>query len=329
MPTKFILNLNYLCNERCTFCASDLTNNFPLVGRRPWISLAEIQAWLGGASPAASDRAILGGGEPTLHRELVPIVRFLSRKGAEVWMFTNGLRLADPAFARAVAEAGVRRFGIALFGANADRHDAITRTPGSFERTLAALEVLTALRPECLFRIEVRLLVSRECIGENPGIIRLLARRVPAVDDVSLNPLILSDHAHAAGSAVSLAEARDGVNEVARLARAHGFTFLHGGIPLCLFEGDNAAFVRAAVERRQGTPGPWEECRYLEPAHLPMEKGPPGNAPSRELPLPCRGCDYLPACQRVPDWYLERFGTAGLRTVRLARAEQAVSAACG
>jgi MoaA/NifB/PqqE/SkfB family radical SAM enzyme len=94
---------------------------------------------------------MLAGGEPTLHRELCPIVRLLGANCGDVTLFTNGLRLEDPAFARAVVLAGVTRFEIALFGASAERHDAVTRLPGSFERTLRALRVLIALRESVEF----------------------------------------------------------------------------------------------------------------------------------------------------------------------------------
>src|SRR5438132_12514513 len=131
MPTAYYLNINYVCNERCVFCASDLTNRVRLDGRGAWVTVDEVRNWLGDELPGPSDRVMLAGGEPTLHRELLPIVRVLGANCPDVVIFSNGLRFADPAFARGAVEAGITRFEIALFGASAESHEAVTRVRGS------------------------------------------------------------------------------------------------------------------------------------------------------------------------------------------------------
>jgi molybdenum cofactor biosynthesis enzyme MoaA len=163
MPTSYYVNVNYVCNEHCTFCASDLTNRVRLDGRGAWVNLDEVRSWLGDCPPGPDDRVMLAGGEPTLHRELLPIVRLLGANCRDVVIFSNGVRLADPDFARAATEAGITRFEIALFGATAERHEAITRLRGSFERTLLALNTLAGLRRDFELHVDVRLLVSRHC----------------------------------------------------------------------------------------------------------------------------------------------------------------------
>ncbi len=35
MAIRYDINLNYVCNERCVFCATDLTNNYRMLGRKP------------------------------------------------------------------------------------------------------------------------------------------------------------------------------------------------------------------------------------------------------------------------------------------------------
>lgn len=322
MATTFYLNLNYVCNERCVFCATDLTNNFRVPGRRPWVTLAEIRAWVGDQPPGPADQVLLAGGEPTLHQELLPIVRYFRATCPNVTMFSNGLRLADPQFAHDVLAAGVTRVAIALFGASAAPHEAVTGVRGSFERTLRALSTLGGLRRERDFFLGVRLLVSRQSYRENPAIVRLVRERSPNVSAVSLTRLQLSENAARAEAAVSWAEARASINEAARLVHEAGYQLLFDTLPLCVFEGENAAYVRAELVRRAARVAAGLEpgrraMRYLD-ATVPAGRALPHEYGQRPLlPEPCQVCDYFSRCRRVESWEIERFGLAGLRAVRI------------
>jgi MoaA/NifB/PqqE/SkfB family radical SAM enzyme len=320
MPVQYYVNLNYVCNERCIFCASDYTNNLRIGGRAPSVTLADVRAWTGDAAPKAGDRVLLAGGEPTLHKELLPIVRYLGRECRDVVLFSNGLRLADPAFAASVVEAGVTRFEIALFGATAERHEAITRVPGSFERTLAALNTLTALRRGRDFVVEVRLLVSRQSSPDNPDIVRLVRERARDIDAFSLNRLILSDNAGRVDASISWEEARQSINESARLVRSYGYELVFTPMPLCIFDDDNAAFVRREIDARRARiaaglqPAAWD-FRYLDPVVASGGATDARSTARAALPSPCLHCDYIFDCGRVEGWYVRRHGLAGLRTV--------------
>jgi MoaA/NifB/PqqE/SkfB family radical SAM enzyme len=318
VPTSYYVNVNYVCNERCTFCASDLTNRVRLDGRGAWVNLDEVRNWLGDSPPGPDDRVMLAGGEPTLHRELLPIVRLLSANCRDVVIFSNGVRLADPAFARQATEAGITRFEIALFGATAERHEAITRLRGSFERTLLALNTLDRLRRDCELHIDVRLLVSRQSSPENPSIVRMVHERAPGVDSFSLNRLILSDNAVDADATISWADAAPAINETVRLVRQFGYELEFAAMPLCVFNDDNAEFVRNEILHTppRSDSRAWE-MRYFDPL---VASGTPPQKSSRRplaLPLECVQCDYLSACGRVESWYTERYGTAGLHSIHL------------
>ena len=321
MASVLYLNVNYVCNERCDFCAAELANGALRVkGHAPWVTLDEVREWLGDERPAAGDTVLLAGGEPTLHRELVPIVRLLAAAGPDVVLFTNGLRLVDGAFALELVAAGVTRFEVPLYGARAASHDAITRRAGSFERTLAALETLAGLPERGRFTIDVRLLVSRQCSAENPGAVRLVRERVPGVDSFSLNRLLLSDDARASDAPVSYAEARASINEAARLAREGGYELRFDSLPLCVFDGDNAAYVRertgSVVSAADGDGEAAERFRYLDPFVAARVEPQSSLVERRAWPAPCRTCAYGRSCRGVAEWYVERFGAAGLESLR-------------
>ncbi len=318
MPTTYYANLNYVCNERCVFCAAEMANGaLRVAGHASWVTLDEVKAWVGGDRPGPRDRVLIAGGEPTLHRDLFPIVRFLGRDCGAVSIFTNGLRLADRAFAEEAVRAGITRFEVALYGARPESHDAVTRRPGSFERTLAGLRTLTELPRRGHFVVDVRLLVSRQSAFENPDIVRVVRERAPGVDTFSLNRLLLSQDALASQAPISYAEAREPINETARLVRELGYTLAFDSLPLCVFDGDNADWVRTQVRPGAGPPDAGERFLYFDPYVAAGAEPESSLVQRRALPDPCLSCDYLAACRRVEGWYVRRFGFAGLRPVRL------------
>jgi MoaA/NifB/PqqE/SkfB family radical SAM enzyme len=320
VPETFFVNLNFVCNERCVFCAAGLSSGgWTVSGRGGGVTLDDVRKWTSERPPGPSDRVAIAGGEPTLHRELVPIVRYLASGGAPVTIFTNGLRLANTDFARAVLGAGTARIEIALFGAQASTHDAVTQRTGSFQTTLAALRVLSTLHAEFSFIVEVRLLVARQCIDENPLIVRLLAEQVPGVDVVSINRLILSADADKVDAAVSWEEARASINQTARAVLDAGYDLQFDAVPLCVYDNDVAVSVQArAAESRARGPRAHAQLpmRYLDPRSVVGYPVVDGRA-QVALPRTCRCCDLLPVCGRVERWYVDRFGVAGLRPVRM------------
>jgi len=82
---------------------------------------------------------ILTGGEPTLHPELPKIAAYASERGLHVRMITNGTRLADPEFARAVAEAGVKIAHVSVYSIRSDVEEVLRGTPGTLEKAFAAV----------------------------------------------------------------------------------------------------------------------------------------------------------------------------------------------
>ena len=315
MATTWYANLNYICNERCVFCAAGLAEG-PVRGPRssPHLSLEDLQAWMGSPPPPGDD-VQLAGGEPTLHPDLPSLAAWAGSGGAEVILFTNAVRFADADYAAAVVAGGVGQFEVAIYGATPEAHDGITRRRGSLRQTLDGIRNLVALEDAT---VVLRLLVSSQCVDDAAGIVDLVVREAPGIDKVNLNPVILSEDADRAGAPVAYDVARGPVNDAVAAARRHGLPVDLAAMPLCLFDGDNAAVARqtAARRARERLADPRPGYRYLDPwaaAGAPN----PGVVPRTWPGAPaCRGCDYRPVCDGVERWYLDRFGEAGLQPVQ-------------
>jgi MoaA/NifB/PqqE/SkfB family radical SAM enzyme len=305
------VNLNYTCNERCVFCASDLTNS-PSVGVNRQLSIDAVRAWISERRPRAGDEVQLAGGEPTLHKDLFEIIRLFAAHCSAITLFTNGVRLANRDYARQAIEAGLSEFQIALFGATPDAHDAITRRRGSFAATIEALNQLSANRGRRRVSIVVRLLVAKQCVEALPDIVHAVRQLAPGIDTFSVNRLILSDNAQGVGAAISWAEARPAVNAAMHAAREYGYAFDFWSVPLCLFERDNAAYVGRRVRRQLRAKTRQPRVRYLDPIGTSDDILEEPCQDEIVVPRVCRSCDYKNVCGGIEDWHQELFGQAGL-----------------
>jgi cyclic pyranopterin phosphate synthase len=112
------------CNFRCVYCmpaeGMDWMPRSEILSYEEMTRLIRIFAGLG------IERVRLTGGEPTLRRDLVELVRLLSQLGLkEISLTTNGLKL--PELAAPLAEAGLTRLNISLDSLQADRFSKLTR----------------------------------------------------------------------------------------------------------------------------------------------------------------------------------------------------------
>ena len=123
-------NIHYLrisltdkCNLRCVYCMPEEMLFRPtreLLTRDEILRLVRLFVDLG------IDKVRLTGGEPTVHPDLIPIVRGIRDAGVRrISMTTNGLRLAR--LARPLKEAGMERVNISIDTLQADKFQRITR----------------------------------------------------------------------------------------------------------------------------------------------------------------------------------------------------------
>lgn len=310
--TKHYLNLNYICNEHCVFCASDLTNNVRVPRVQKELTLEQIRVWIARRPPHRNDEVLLAGGEPTLHRQLFGIVSEFAAHCRDITLFTNGVRLAEPAYARDAIAAGVSTFEIALFGATPETHEAVTRRRGSFHQTMAALNNLVEARRGRRVSVVVRLLVASQSYQHLPDIVRAVHEGAPGVDRFSVNRLILSENALGARAMVAWPQAAEAINEAARLVLQYGYELCYWPVPLCVFRDENAVFVEDEVRRYARAGSVQSKLRYLDPLVASGTAVGTTSHGRRALPDVCRSCRYVSVCGGIEDWYYERFGTTGL-----------------
>lgn len=138
----FELFLNYACTAKCPFCYNPPIT--PELLRRDLSFEQAAEALYKGARSGA--RLLnLHGGEPTLRDDLPKLLALAKKLGfSRITVVTNGVRLGDEGYARALVAAGATHFRVSVHAAEASLHDKIVAIPGAFEKLRAGLGLLRA-----------------------------------------------------------------------------------------------------------------------------------------------------------------------------------------
>jgi MoaA/NifB/PqqE/SkfB family radical SAM enzyme len=135
---RLFLELTAQCNERCTHCyaesAPERTEALPW----EWIEQA-----IEDARRLNFHSVQLTGGDPLISKHVGRAARLVRELGIpQLEVYTNGLALTDAVYAP-LREARAD-FAFSFYSADPALHDAVTRTPGSQVRTLAAIKRVTS-----------------------------------------------------------------------------------------------------------------------------------------------------------------------------------------
>jgi radical SAM protein with 4Fe4S-binding SPASM domain len=134
VPLAIHLDITYRCNERCVHCYLDHDDHGEL-------TTAEIKDVLDQLAEAGVFFLTLSGGEVFMRRDFFEILEHARRLMFNVKVKTNAvmIRVEEAERLRAL---NVDTIQISLYSHRAEVHDAITKLPHSFERTIKGIEFL-------------------------------------------------------------------------------------------------------------------------------------------------------------------------------------------
>lgn len=316
------------CNARCPFCSSRVYTEEGIVATSDWLakttsrglgehtlSLDEAKARYRAFRDEGIERVSLQGGEPTIWPGLLDLIAFGKTLGLpEQIVVTNGIRLADPAYAAGLSRSGATTIALSVFGARAETHDASLGASGAFDALVRGAKNLTALGPGGA-DVTAQLILHAKNHGELGEMISFwyaqgirsfgvrLLREVPNVagegsshwffDLAALGPEL--------SRALAIANGLPG----ARLAFPEIFYCLLGPRDIGFVLGDLAAGRRiAAASKVEGKRrGEAQSARR----RLPLA----------EIESACSACDLEAACSKLEAPYTRLFSGA-LRPIRVA-----------
>ena len=138
---KTVIVLGYGCNNKCLFCCME--------DRRKYVKqkdIKEVKNDILMAKKEGTTYLEFVGGEPTIRKDIVEIVKFANKVGFDTIMFTtNGRMLSNKEFTKKILNSGVNHIVFSIHGHNSKLHDSLTRVPGSFEQLISGINNLKEL----------------------------------------------------------------------------------------------------------------------------------------------------------------------------------------
>jgi MoaA/NifB/PqqE/SkfB family radical SAM enzyme len=132
-PEKLVMNVTYVCNNRCTFCAVGTRTQVDGHPERQREHLDKYRAM--GVRMVDFD-----GGEPTLNPELIALVRYARDIGYErINVTTNGRMCFYERYARELVRSGLTTLLFSVHGANARTHAQQVGVAEAFEQTVGGI----------------------------------------------------------------------------------------------------------------------------------------------------------------------------------------------
>lgn len=180
--------LTYRCSERCIHCYVD---DDCAKAPAPELTLAEYREILLQLKDMGCIKLLLTGGEVCLRQDLIDIARYAVELGFLVDVYTNGISMTEAQF-EALCDMKPNSVSFSLYSGDPKVHDAITRVPGSFEKTLKRAMMFKCAGVDTFFKT----VVIRQNLDTLDGLFRLGKRL-----NIEVNPATSIADTHSGQSA--------------------------------------------------------------------------------------------------------------------------------
>ncbi|HEY2435528.1 MAG TPA: radical SAM protein [Vicinamibacterales bacterium] len=175
VPLSVQFDLTYRCNERCVHCYLDHDDHGEL-------TTAEVKSILDQLASAGTLFLIFSGGELLLRKDLFELLGYARALGFDVKLKTNAILLGEREADR-LRDLGIRSVQVSIYSHRPEVHDAITKVPGSLNRSLAAIRFLRTRGLHVL----IANVLMRQNAGDYPHV-RALAAELGV--DCTIDPTI-------------------------------------------------------------------------------------------------------------------------------------------
>jgi len=288
MPGLLDMILGYDCNVACDYCT--ITPDM----RTRSLTGAQVIRHLRDGRHLDYDRVSFTGGEPTIRKDLIGLVRAADKLGyREIKLQSNGLIFAQAANVSRLIAAGVTLFHISIHTHEEGTYERLVQRAGTYRAMVCGLENVVGSGTDLV----VDVILKQDTYRKFPDAIAWLAAR--GVTRVDLWFVSLSDgNRQNYESMPRMTEVMPAVHEGLAAARAAGIAVRSLHIPRCLM-ADNHVHVHDPGAARVMVVTP-EAAFELKDSKLTGQ---------RHVPA-CQGCSFEKVCPGIRPDYLEHYGDA-------------------
>jgi His-Xaa-Ser system radical SAM maturase HxsC len=188
--------------------------------------------------PPNLPKLTLSGGEPTLRKDILSIIRMTRRDlpRTELCVLTNGRMFYYADFAKKFVESGVDSIAIPLHGHNSKLHDRITRTPGSFKQTVQGIKNLLPYSNKV--RIDIRVVIHKLNYKQLPEICQFITEEFRGIYQVVLFPIDIIGTANINRKKliVKITSVTPYLEKGIEILEKNGFKFQLFHVPFCVID---------------------------------------------------------------------------------------------
>ena len=284
--------IGYACNVQCDYCS--ITDEM----RQENIATAAVMDLLIEARARGATRVSFGGGEPTIRRSLLPLVRWCRDRGyRSIKIPSNGLMYSYRSYAEEAVDAGITDFHISFMAHTAELYTRIMGKADAFDLVTQGVRNLAALKR----KPEGDLIIKSDTWMHLADIVAHWANE--GIDTFNLWLVSLSDrNRDNLDSLLPVTTMREGIVAAFERGKQLGVTVRSRHIPRCLLPGyeDHVADLRqdrVLVVTPRASFALWES--KISPSAYTAK---------------CDGCRHQHGiCLGLRRDYLDRYGDAELR----------------
>ncbi len=284
MPTFCLWNK---CNNNCLMCTNPVGFRNEKISKN--YTFEKLLRRITNQVSNQYQDIVLNGGEPTIHPQFLKLLneirfRFPLNK---IIIVTNGRRFYYPFFTKACLALNNIRFVITLHGYNAQTHDRVTQTKGSFVQTVKGIENILKFKNPT-HSLELRIVLSKLTLPYLEKILAFIENKFPQADRVVLIFMKIQGHAikNLEDVGITYRKVKAIFPKMAKwLLKFKEFCFYH--FPLCTIPP-------------KFWPYTWRTLPTYELTFLPT----------------CQKCLYKKYCLGIPKEYLKKVGASEFKPIK-------------
>lgn len=305
---KTVIIASYTCNNKCVFCIDWDKRKIP--DR----NTSEIKKEIAGARSRGSTYLELIGGETTIRKDILELVKFSKGLGFEtIMMATNGRVFSYKKFTKKIISAGLNSIVFSIHGNTSKLHDSLTQVPGSFKQLRRGLDNVKKTSQELGLKV---------LLGSNTCIVKQNYKHLPQIGKyikglgINNAEFIFVDPSYGAAFRFfdklvpKISQVAPFAHECLDIGRASKSPHWHVRyVPLCYFQD----YLDQISELH--------ELKIFTTEHIAPDFYNPNAEKGRKIvgrakTEKCSGCKLFDACEGIWKEYLKHYGDQELKPIK-------------